>query len=159
MNRKQWNWKLWLGFGMAVAALVAYAALTFLFLDVPQAHLPVLLLGIALVACALFFLVSGLQRAFGQPEMYRGKIAGPVLSVLSLAVVALFGFLAVTMSKALPTAANTPKVGQKAPEFTLVDVSGHQVSLSELLSTSLKDSSGAMRAPKGVLLVFYRGYW
>jgi hypothetical protein len=66
MNRKQRNWKLWLGFGMAVAALVAYAALTFLFLDVPQAHLPVLLLGIALVACALFFVFSGLRRAFGQ---------------------------------------------------------------------------------------------
>lgn len=159
MNKKRWNWRLWLGFGITVAALAEYVVVSLLFLDVPQAHLPVLLLGIVLVACAVFFLVSGLQRAFSQQETYRGKIAGPILSVLSLAVMALFGFLAITISKALPTAANTPKVGQKAPEFTLVDASGHQVSLSELLSTPLKDSSGAMRAPKGVLLVFYRGYW
>jgi hypothetical protein len=159
MNNRNWNWRLWAGFGISVAALVGYVGLVLLSEDTPQVRPPLLFLGIVLVVCAVFFLISGLQRAFGQPESYRGKIAGPILSVLSLAVITLFGFFAVTLSKALPSAANTPKVGQRAPEFTLVDVSGHQVSLSELLATPMKDSSGTMRAPKGVLLVFYRGYW
>jgi len=43
-------------------------------------------------------------------------------------------------------AAEAPKVGQQAPEFTLVDQNGKSVSLS------------AARGQK-VVLVFYRGYW
>jgi len=54
----------------------------------------------------------------------------------------------------LPESKGAPKVGQKAPEFTLVDTSRKPVSLAELLSTPINGN-----APKGVLLVFYRGYW
>jgi peroxiredoxin len=45
-------------------------------------------------------------------------------------------------------------VGQQAPEFSLSDTDGRAVSLSELLSTPVNG-----RVPKGVVLVFYRGYW
>jgi hypothetical protein len=38
----------------------------------------------------------------------------------------------------------------------LTDTSGKQVSLAELLRSPIKEGQAA---PKGVLLVFYRGYW
>src|ERR1043165_834956 len=43
-----------------------------------------------------------------------------------------------------------PAVGAKAPDFTLPDANGKPVALSQLL--------GAPNS-KGVLLIFYRGYW
>ena len=54
----------------------------------------------------------------------------------------------------LPASRRAPQIGQKAPEFRLNDTSGKAVSLSELLSTPING-----QPPKGVLLVFYRGYW
>jgi peroxiredoxin len=58
------------------------------------------------------------------------------------------------MARWMPAAHGAPQVGRKAPEFTLRDTEGRPVSLSELLSTPLDG-----KAPKGVLLVFYRGHW
>jgi cytochrome oxidase Cu insertion factor (SCO1/SenC/PrrC family) len=52
----------------------------------------------------------------------------------------------------LPPSANAPKVGDKAPDFTLPDTDGNWVKLSDLLKVS--DGRG-----QWVLLVFYRGYW
>ena len=42
-----------------------------------------------------------------------------------------------------------PKVGQQAPAFALRDTSGNVVTLQNLVTSS----------PRGVLLIFYRGYW
>ncbi len=47
----------------------------------------------------------------------------------------------------LPTDLERVKVGGKAPEFSLDDMEGRTVSLSEF------------RGKKHVVLVFYRGYW
>ena len=47
----------------------------------------------------------------------------------------------------VPTDLNRIKVGQPAPDFSLEDVNGKTVTLSEL------------RAKKTIVLVFYRGYW
>jgi hypothetical protein len=114
---------------------------------------------LALFVVAVVLLVSGWQRALRDPELYRGKIAGPILATLSLGVLALFGFASYSASKAFPAARNAPKLGQKAPEFTLKDISGNPVSLSQLLTAPMTDASGTAHAPKGVLVVFYRGYW
>ncbi len=46
-----------------------------------------------------------------------------------------------------PTDLNRVKVGQPAPDFTLEDVSGQPITLSDF------------RGKKTVVLVFYRGYW
>jgi len=59
-------------------------------------------------------------------------------------------------SKNLPASLGAPKVGQRAPDFTLPDASGRQVSLAQLLAEPV---GAAARRPQGVLLVFYRGYW
>jgi len=42
-----------------------------------------------LLGTGLAFLFVGLRRAFGQPQQYRGRIAGPILGALSVLFVAL----------------------------------------------------------------------
>ncbi len=53
----------------------------------------------------------------------------------------------------LPPSKGAPKVGEKAPDFTLPDSTGKPVKLSEFIAAG----NGAKSA--WVLLVFYRGYW
>jgi hypothetical protein len=117
--------------------------------DVPWANF--LLLGAGLV-----LLISGIRRAFGQSQQYRGKIVGPILGVIGLAAAGFFCFLIFYASKQLPKSAGAPRIGQKAPEFVLRDTSNKEVSLASLMAMPLSSSQAA---PKGVLLVFYRGYW
>jgi len=68
-----------------------------------------------------------------------------------LAVVAVWGL---TVWGQLPPSTQTPKVGEKAPEFTLPDTNEKPVKLAELLA----GPEGGPK-PAGVLLIFYRGYW
>ena len=107
-----------------------------------------------LFALGLLLLLAGLRRAFSQPKVYRGKIAGPILTTLSVAALVLFCLFTFSLGKHLPLAAQAPKVGQKAPDFTLTDTDGAPISLATLLSTPTPSGP-----TKGVLLVFYRGYW
>jgi cytochrome oxidase Cu insertion factor (SCO1/SenC/PrrC family) len=51
----------------------------------------------------------------------------------------------------LPASEGAPKVGEKAPDFTLPDTEGRAVRLYDLLR---QDGQ-----PRWALLVFYRGYW
>jgi peroxiredoxin len=50
--------------------------------------------------------------------------------------------------KQVPNSSGAPRVGQKAPDFILLDQTGKPVGLGDLLSDS-----------KGALLIFYRGFW
>jgi hypothetical protein len=152
MNSRAWNWRLWVGFTGCIVTLVIYS--TF----IEPARL-LFWLSLLLFAGAGTLLISGLYRALAQPQSYRGKIAGPILTVLSLSMITLFGFEAYWISKLVPTAANAPTVGSRAPEFTLVNTSAKPVSLSEALKAPITDGAGAVHPVKGVLLVFYRGYW
>jgi hypothetical protein len=151
LNQLRWNWHLWAGFALC---LVGFASVPVLARfpatrDVPWANF--LLFGIGLA-----FLFVGLRRAVGQPQQYRGKIAGTILGALSVLIVALFCFVVFYQTRQLPASAGAPKVGDEAPEFVLPDTSNQPVSLSSLLSTPFVNSQ---RPPKGVVLVFYRGYW
>ena len=152
MTTKHWNWRLWAGFGLSIGALAGYV----LYVNETRAVFwPALLLFLA----AAMLLVSGFKRRSREPELYRGKIAGPVLTAFSVLFFGLFGFVVYEVSRVFPPAKNAPQVGQRAPEFSLVDANGQNFSLAQLLSTPITDSGAAARPTKGVLVVFYRGYW
>ena len=106
---------------------------------------------------AVVLFLMGLQRARSQPERYRGKAAGWVLTVIS-SLVFLFGIFVFYVARRLPEANEAPQVGQKAPAFELKDTNGKTVSLAEMLAEPLDPARKGPR-PKAVLLVFYRGYW
>ncbi len=152
MDERRRNWSLWAGFLFCLAALVSY----FLIFDKFAATRDVPWVTFLIFGIGAAFLLVGLKRAFGTPERYKGKIAGPVLSVLSLALVGLFCFFVFYLTRQLPASSGAPRVGQKAPEFVLTDTSDQPVSLASLLSAPMANSG---KPPRGVVLIFYRGYW
>jgi hypothetical protein len=147
------NLSLWVGFLLVLAGLVSYVPFFSLFpitRDFPWANL-------LLFAGGAVLLWAGLRRAFRQPELYRGRIFGSVLAVLSVAGIGFFAYGLFYLARQLPSSTGAPRVGQKAPEFALLDQNGKQVALSDLLTSSRTGAAGA-RA-RGVLLIFYRGHW
>ena len=148
--KKRWNWSLWAGFLCVLAGLLSYAFFARFptTRDFPWANL--------LLFCAGGVLLGrGLLRAFRKPELYRGKIFGPVLAGLGFLVFSFFAYGVFYIVRQLPPAAAAPRVGQKAPEFTLSDKNGHLVALTDVLSSP---PEGATRA-NGAVLIFYRGHW
>lgn len=118
--------------------------------DIPWANWLLFALGLGLVG-------AGIVRAYRSPERWRGKVLGPILGVLSLAVLGLFLYMTAIYARQLPASAGAPKVGEKAPDFTLPDSEGRPVRLSSLLGSP---SGGAPGVPGAwVILIFYRGYW
>src|SRR2546428_9303428 len=80
------NYSLWVGFLLVLAGLVSYIPFFALFpitRDFPWANLLLLSAGGVL-------LWLGLRHAFRQPELYRGKIFGSILAVLSAIGIGLF---------------------------------------------------------------------
>ena len=150
MQAQRCNWPIWAGFLLSVMAFLSYF---FVFVrfpvtrDFPWANL--LLFGIA---AALVF--GGMRRAFAPERPRRAKVAGTVLATLSVAICGGFVFTTFVMARHLPAAHHAPQPGQQAPGFRLADTHGTPVSLADLLS-----APGTGTAPKGVLLVFYRGAW
>src|SRR5689334_9694962 len=136
-------------------ALVGFLSYLFVFYRFPVTR-DVPWVSFLLFAAALACVAVGLRRAFARPPAYRGRVSAPILAALSVAIVAFFCYGVFAGSRDLPASAGAPKVGQKAPAFTLPDSTGRQVSLAALLAEPF---GAAARPPKGVLLVFYRGYW
>lgn len=115
-------------------------------------------LALAVFVAALALCVTALRRAFGQPQVYRGKISGSIVALIATLLFALtaIGFWG---ARKMPEASQAPQPGQKAPAFTLPDTTGAQVSLASLLDTPLPNSPRPNGKPKAVLAIFYRGYW
>lgn len=141
MTRK-WNGPLWVGFIVAVGGLFSYQ----FFVQFPSTRdFPWATLLIFAVGAVL--LLVGLFRAFGRPQLYRGKIFGSIFVTISLLLFAFFCYVTFYVLRQVPLSAQAPRVGEKAPEFSLPDQNGKQVALSDLLS------------PNGAVLIFYRGHW
>jgi hypothetical protein len=142
--RRSRNVLNWAGFAIVFVALVSYIPFFALFpatRDIPWANYLLFLIG-------GFLLVVGVRRAFHDPERYRGKISGSILAALSVLLFAFFVVSVTYFAKQIPSAGTALGVNQKAPPFVLVDSAGKQVSSADLLKTY-----------RGLVLVFYRGYW
>jgi len=154
MKTLRFNWPVWVGFLISLIALLSYP---FVFVrwpitrDFPWANL--LLFGIAAA-----LLLLGIRRAFTGDRPRRSKIAGSIAATLSVLIFAFFIFSFFIMSRWMPAARGAPQVGQKAPDISLSDTNGKTVTLSELVTTPIKGKTAATN-PRGVLLIFYRGYW
>lgn len=152
MKVRSFNWPLWVGFVLTLGAFLSYYLIFVWFpltRDFPWASL-------LLFALAGLLLFGGVRRGFSsdRSKPKRAKIVTSIVGILSVLVFAFFIFMIFIFGRWLPPSKGAPQVGQKAPDFTLADTSGKQVSLTELLSSA---ENG--RPTKGVLLVFYRGYW
>jgi hypothetical protein len=142
--KRHWNVWIWAGFAIVIVALVSYIPIFAPFpvtRDIPWANYLLFLLGGGLLAV-------GVQRAFRDPERYRGKIAGSILAVLSVLLFGLFVSGILYFGKQIPSAERALRPGQPAPPFVLQDAAGKQVASAELLKNH-----------RAVVLVFYRGYW
>jgi hypothetical protein len=165
MNTNRFNWQLWAGLLLSVASFLSYP---FFFVnfpitrDSPWANA-------LLFAIAVMLLTVGVRRAFASNTSHptRARIVGSLVAAFSLVVIAFFVFTFLVMARWLPASHGAPRLGQKAPDFTLVDIHERPVSLTELLTTAgPAEDSGNASVPasgqtpnRGVLLVFYRGYW
>jgi hypothetical protein len=140
--KRKWNWPLWVGFVIAIGGLLSYEffAQFPITRDFPWANL--LLFGIGAT-----LLLLGLFRAFGRPQLFRGKIFGSIFALVSVLLFAFFSYEIFYVLKQVPLSAQAPRIGEKAPGFTLLDQNGKQIALTDLLS------------PNGAVLIFYRGYW
>ena len=140
--KRKFNWPIWVGFIVAVGGLFSYEyfAQFPITRDFPWASLLLFAIGAAL-------LLSGLFRAFGRPQLYRGKVFGSILAAIALLLFAFFSYEIFYVLRQVPLSAQAPRISEKAPEFSLTDQDGKQVALSDLVS------------PNGVVLIFYRGHW
>ena len=140
--KRKWNWPIWIGFIVAVGGLFSYEffAQFPVTRDFPWATL--VLFGVGAV-----LLIVGLFRAFGRPQLYRGKIFGSIFAVITALLFAFFAYEIFYVLRQVPLSAQAPRVGQRAPSFSLPDQNGKEVALNDLLS------------PNGAVLIFYRGHW
>ena len=147
---KRLNWKIWAGFVLSLVAALSYP---FLFVrwaitrEFPWANL-------LLFAIALVLLFLGLRRAFKPDKRIVSKLFSSFAAAFGVLLLAGLLFMIFVMGSWLPASTGAPQVGQKAHDFTLTDSNDRPVTLAQLLSEPVNNNP-----PKGVLLLFYRGYW
>src|SRR5262249_30217452 len=125
--KRSWNWAVWAGASLVCLGVISYPLYFVRFpalRDFPWANLPMLTLGLMLIAL-------GLMRAFRNADQFRGKIFGSVFAVLALALSGFFLYgIFIGARHVLPPSIGAPQVGQVAPDFTLPDSRSHPVSLT-----------------------------
>src|SRR5438067_13941899 len=134
----RFNWRAWLGLALSLFAFFSYIYFFDRFpitRDVPWVNY-------LLFIVATLLLIGGVRRA---PR----KVLASIVAVIGIGIFAFFVFAMTIVTRMLPPPLGAPEVGQQAPAFALSDTSGNVVTLQNLVASS----------PRGVLLVFYRGYW
>ena len=117
---------------LSIGTVVGYMTLLNALVTVrPVWYLSVLALAVLIAAYAVWRRRGGVT------------VTALVISVLMLGLAGYFNFV---MAR-VPDTLSALVVGRPAPDFTLPDSAGRQVTLSDY------------RGKKPVLLVFYRGYW
>ena len=140
------NWHLWTGFLLSLFAFLSYPTL---FVQWPLTrNFP--WVNILLLVLAIVLLFFGLKRAFAPGRGAISRVGAVLLGVISAMSLALFILVAFVSATWLPKSEAAPKVGARAPDFTLTDTAGKRISLADL-----RGADGT----RGVLLIFYRGYW
>jgi hypothetical protein len=134
------NWPLWTGFALSIAAFASYFLFFIRFPITRDVPLPSLIL----FAAAIVLLIAGMRRATGR------RIVSWVVTILGVGIAAFFCFAIFIGSKMIPASEGALAVGTRAPDFVLLDTNRHPVALTQLL---------AAPGNKGVVLIFYRGYW
>ncbi len=147
--KRSWNPSLWIGFVFALLGFFSYIFFVQFPItrDFPWVNL-------LLFAFGAIFLAVGLKRAFGKPDGYRGKIFGSIFALLSLGAFAFFSFIVFYELKQLPESKGAPRVGEKAPDFSLPNENNELTTLANLISSKAPNGK-----PGAVLLIFYRGFW
>lgn len=141
---------MWAGFVLSLFAVFSYP---FVFVRWPiTREFP--WVNLILFAIALVLLFFGLRRAFVTDKTIVSSVFSTLAAVFGVFLLAALLFLIYVMGSWLPKSAGAPQVGQKAPAFTLTDSNDKPVTLAQLLSEPVNN-----KPPKGVLLIFYRGYW
>ena len=149
---RKFNWPIWAGFLLSVLAFITYFSFFVYYpvtRDFPWANL-------LLFAVAVALIVIGVRRGFqrDRKKPWLSRTVASVLAILGVAILSLFIFVIFIAGRWLPASKGAPQVGQNAPEFTLPDTNGTSRSLTELSATPVNGAK-----PRGVLLIFYRGYW
>jgi len=150
MEKPKFNWPIWAGLLLSIFAFLSYPLLFVRWpvtRDFPWAN-------IALFVVAALLLFVGIRRAFAPGRRRISKIFSAIGALLSVLVLGMFILVAFIGSRWLPASTGAPQVSQTAPAFTLNDTNGKRVSLTELVSQPING-----KPAKGVLLIFYRGYW
>ena len=107
MKRKR-NWPIWVGFVIAVSGLFSYALFAQypITRDFPWANLLLFAIGGALLSVGLF-------RAFGRPKVYRGKIFGPIFTVIALFLFSFFSYEIFYVLRQVPLSAQAPHIAKR----------------------------------------------
>ena len=147
---KKFNWAIWTGFLLSIFAAFSYPLLFVRWAmtrEFPWANL-------VLFAIAFVLLFLGVRRAFKPDKRIVSKIFSPVAAAFGVLLLAGLLFIIYVMGSWLPRSAGAPQVGQRAPDFTLNDPNNKPITLAQLLTEPVNN-----KPPRGVLLIFYRGYW
>jgi hypothetical protein len=150
MKIQKVNWPIWVGLLLCVFALLSFE---FVFVRWPTTRdFPWVNLLIFAIAGA--FLLAGVRRGFTPERRRRSRIVSSLVATFGFLIIGFFIFAFFIGSRWLPPSHGAPQIGQKAPDFNLADTAGKTLHLSELLTEPIDG-----KAPRAVLLIFYRGYW
>jgi hypothetical protein len=146
----RFNWQIWAGFLLSIIGFISYP---FVFVNWPVTR-DIPWVNLLLYALSVILLLFGLNRAWRRNSTRWSRVVSLTLAMFSVLMLGFFVFSVFIYARWLPPSTGAPQKGERAHDFSLVASNGESVALSELLTTPIEG-----KTPRGVLLIFYRGYW